>query len=236
RAITRGCKGVNMSRIGTALLAPAGLVALASAASAADLAPAYKAPPPVAPACAQFGGFYVGAFGAWTVHDWNWRDRDGWVGAANGGGAFGNTETSSKSGAGAGILGGWNYQARCTGVGAEADWTWGRINAPKTSTDGGIGIALDAASVQSNLKSYGTFRTRTGVVVDNVLLYVTGGFAVAKFDRLYTLVDVSAGTADAFNDSSTRWGGVVGVGAEWAAWGNFSIKSEFLYARFRNTE
>ncbi len=34
-------------------------------------------------------------------------------------------------------------------------------------------------AVSNNLQSFGTVRARTGVVVDNLMLYVTGGLAYA---------------------------------------------------------
>ena len=49
-------------------LATTALVALAAgSAAAADLPVAYKAPLPVRPACANFGGFYVGANVGWRL-------------------------------------------------------------------------------------------------------------------------------------------------------------------------
>src|SRR4249920_3698039 len=95
-------------------------IALASVtARAADMP--MKAPPPAVAGCAQFGGFYVGVHGDWAVHDWNWRDRDGWVGAMNGGGQFGVSEQSYKSGGGGGVQAGWNWQTHCAVFGFEAD-------------------------------------------------------------------------------------------------------------------
>jgi outer membrane immunogenic protein len=219
------------------ILAGVSVAAMAAASSsyAADIAPVYKAPPAFVPACAQFGGFYVGAHGAWNTHDWNWRDRDGWTGAMNGGGQFGATEESSKSGFGGGVQAGWNYQAGCTVFGIEADWTWTSLGNSKFSTDGGVGAALDTAQIDTNMKWMGTVRTRSGVVVNNLLLYVTGGLAYAKFNRTYTGIDIGVAT-DVFDDSSTRWGGVVGVGAEWALWNSVSLKGEVLYARFQDNE
>jgi outer membrane immunogenic protein len=96
--------------------------------------------------------------------------------------------------------------------------------------------------VTSRLRGFGTIRARSGVVVDNLLLYVTGGFAFAKFDRTASGAFFAGKNgcesfcAEAFEQSRTRWGWTAGVGAEWALWSNWSIKSEFLYARFQRDE
>jgi outer membrane immunogenic protein len=221
------------------LISTTAFVALAAGgADAADIPlPVYKSVAPVH-ACAQFGGFYVGGHVGWAYHDWTWQDRDAWSGAGNGGAstAGGPSISGSKDGVTGGVQGGYNYQTGCTVLGLEADWSWTNLNQAKVNTDSGIGTALDIISVSSNLKSFGTLRTRTGVVVDSLLIYVTGGFAFAKIDRVYTSSDLSPpATFDVFNDGSTRWGWTAGVGTEWALTNAISIKSEVLYARFSET-
>ena len=41
--------------------------------------------------------------------------------------------------------------------------------------------------MSSKLDGFGTLRLRTGIVVDNLLVYVTGGLAQARFDRSQTV-------------------------------------------------
>ena len=97
-------------------------------------------------------------------------------------------------------------------------------------------LPLILISVSSNLKWFGMLRTRTGVVVDSLLIYVTGGLAYAKIDRVYTSSDFTPpATFDLFNDGGTRWGWTAGFGTEWQLTNVFSIKSEVLYARFSET-
>jgi hypothetical protein len=99
-------------------------------------------------------------------------------------------------------------------LGFVADWSWTNLNQTKINTDGDVGTALDVISVSSNLKSFGTLRTRTGVLVDSLLIYVTGGFEFAKIDRVYTSNDFSPpATFDVFNDGSTRWAGLSPAGS-----------------------
>ena len=158
-------------------LATTALVALAAgSAAAADLPVAYKGPAPVVrPACAQFGGFYIGAnvgAGYATAHR---NDDDGYF-VDNAG------HTTYGTGWNGGVQGGYNWQRGCTVFGVEVDWSWG--SAKSTFNDNpNVGYA---ESIDSNMKSFGTARTRTGIVVDDVMIYVTGGLALANFCNTYT--------------------------------------------------
>jgi hypothetical protein len=66
------------------------------------------------------------------------------------------------------------------------------------------------------MRWFGTVRARTGVVLDNVLLYVTGGLAYARFNRDFTVLENGPPPVSAvFSSSRTRWGWTAGVGSEW---------------------
>ena len=101
--------------------------------------------------------------------------------------------------------------------------------------DGDAGTQ-DAVSVESKMKWFGTLRTRGGIVVDNVLLYITGGLAYANFNRNITVFEDAPATTASFSADNTRWGWTAGAGFEWAFAPNWSLKSEFLYMRFKNDE
>ena len=96
-------------------------------------------------------------------------------------------------------------------------------------------MARDTLTVRSEINSFGTLRTRTGVVVDNLLLYATGGLAWAHVKSSWTAVNTLVAT-ETFGTSDTRWGWVAGVGTEWAIAPNISIKSEALYLKFDDNE
>ena len=173
-------------------LATTALVALAAgAANAADLPVAYKAPPPVRPACANFGGFYVGGNVGWGYYDHRWNDRDAWS-SENSDDLQRSNVASSNSGFLGGVQGGYNWQSGCTVFGVEVDYAWGKINNDTLETDGDVGINTDSLTIQSRLRGLGSLRTRAGVVVDSVLIYVTGGLAFADFSRTYTQTDLNA--------------------------------------------
>ena len=65
-----------------------------------------------------------------------------------------------------------------------------------------------------------------------MLLYVTGGLAAAQFDRTWTFFQDAPASTAVFGQNRTRWGWTAGVGTEFAIYGNWSLKSEFLYMRF----
>ena len=90
----------------------------------------------------------------------------------------------------------------------------------------------DSVTVTSKLQWFGTLRARTGIVVDNLLLYATGGIAYANFDRSWAFFEDVSATTTTFTSQKTLFGWTGGVGTEWAWTPNWSIKSEVLYMRF----
>jgi outer membrane immunogenic protein len=210
------------------------LVALAGgSAGAADLAVKARPMPPPPPACAQFGGGYIGANVGWGIYNYNYHDKGNLVQTIDDDLPTNAHLTDDRWNAGVQI--GYNWQSRCTVFGIEADWSWTNAKASDTFFDGDGGTQ-DALSIESRMKWFGTVRARTGVVVDNLLLYVTGGLAYARFNRDFTVFEDAPATAAVFSSSRTRWGWTAGVGTEWSFAPNWSLKSEFLYMRFVDDE
>ena len=136
----------------------------------------------------------------------------------------------------AGVQGGYNWQFRCTLFGIEADYNWTDIDHDFVRTGTGpLGATL---TVSSSLQSFGTLRARSGVIVDNLLLYVTGGLAYANTERSVALAFPTAPQFNhgPFSDEKTRWGWTMGFGTEWSFATNWSLKSEVFYARFETEE
>jgi outer membrane immunogenic protein len=216
------------------ILATAAVVALgAGSAIAADMAPVTKAPPIARPACAQFGGGYIGINGGWGYYNYNYHDKGNLVQTID---ADLPTSVNLKDdnwNGGAQI--GYNWQSGCTVFGVEADWSWTNLK-PSDNFFDGDGGTQDSISLESKMRWFGTVRGRTGIVVDNLLLYVTGGLAYAKVNRNLTVFEDAPATSASFSSSHTRWGWTAGVGTEWAISGNWSLKSEFLYMRFRDDD
>lgn len=219
----------------TFLISTAFVGLAAGSAMAADMP--IQAPPIVAvPACAQFGGFYLGGNVGWKYYKHDWKDKDNFGFGVIGLDHVGDG-TESDNGWTAGIQAGYNLQFHCTVWGIQADWNWTNAETDTFWTDFPT-ANQQTFSYKSDEKWFGTVRTRAGVVVDNLLLYVTGGLAFAKFDRdfLYTTPFFAGTQAQAFSNSDTRLGFVVGVGTEWALSPNWSINSEILYMGFERDE
>jgi outer membrane immunogenic protein len=122
--------------------------------------------------------------------------------------------------------------------GVEADYNWASIKNSSYETDGGLGLALDTLTLESKLRAVGTLRAKTGVVVDNLLIYFTGGFAYGDFRRNQVVTNFVGlvNTPDAFSYSDSKWGWVAGFGTEWAFHPNWSLKSEVLFHRFETND
>jgi len=212
-------------------LATVSVVALAGSALAADM-PVYKAAPVVAaPACAQFGGFFVGGNVGWKYYNNDWKDKDNFgynlVGIDSNGDGL-----ESDNGWTAGAQVGYNFQWHCVVWGVQADWNWTNVSVSNTFFDDPYYPDDGSFAYSSKEKWYGTLRTRSGIVVDNLLLYVTGGFAWAKFDRGLSFAYPDDDIYEAYSSSATKLGFVVGAGTEWSLNQNWSITSEFLYMGF----
>jgi outer membrane immunogenic protein len=207
------------------------------AATAADLP--RKGPvaaPIVRPACAQFGGFYIGGNVGWGFYDHTFNDRDH-LGATIDDGLPASI-SGNDGGVNAGIQAGYNWQRGCTVFGVEADWSWANNKFSEFQLDGdqAPGGITDSVNVESRLRWFGTARTRAGLVVDDVLLYVTGGLAFAKFDRTWTFFQDGGPSTAVFSSDKTRLGWTAGVGAEWQFAPHWSLKSEVLYMRFEQSD
>jgi outer membrane immunogenic protein len=185
-----------MKRVALALL----LASIAGAACAADLpasnAPIAKAPAVVTPAI-NWSGFYIGAMGGYAKE--NTSDPLG-----------------LKGGFGGGTVG-YNWQFGTFVAGIEADGAFGNIANSATASGVAVSAKVDAV---------GTVRGRFGVAVNQVLLYGTGGLALAD-----TKVSASA-MGIGVSESKTQTGWAVGAGIEWMLLPRWSLKAEYLYRSF----
>ena len=207
-------------------------VMLADAAGAADVPGRGYPPPPLAPRCANFAGLYVGGSVGWGYYDHTFSDRDGLGQSIDSG--LPNSVNATANKVNFGPQAGYTFQLGCALYGFEADWNWTRLRVSEHSLDGGqggVGVA-DSITVTSRLNWFGTLRARTGVVVDNLLLYATGGIAYANFDRTWSFFEDVSATTTNFTSQKTLFGWTGGVGTEWAWNSNWSLKSEVLYMRF----
>jgi outer membrane immunogenic protein len=189
----------------------------AAPALAADL-PArvpVKAPPPVVVAVYNWTGFYIGVVGGWGRSEQQWTSTAG-------------VSTGKFRGNGGHVGGtiGYNWQTGQFVLGLEADGSWSGIDATNTTT-GGCAAAFPCTA---DLRWFGTARGRLGVAWQNVLFYGTGGAAFANIKNSQTALSPLA-TAD-----TTKFGWTAGGGIEVGFAPNWSVKAEYLYARFGQTD
>ncbi|MEA2936682.1 MAG: outer rane immunogenic protein [Alphaproteobacteria bacterium] len=215
------------------LLAIITLGAFASgSAMAADLpvrAPAYKAPV-IAPVVSNWTGFYIGVHVGADRFDKDWfvpltpiNIAGGCPGcpAANGG----HRDNSWLAG---GQIG-FNYQVGAWVLGVEAQASATDLEGSNLSAIPAFGAA--GIRVNSKTDSVGTVAARLGWALGGqTLLYVKGGGAWAH-DKFWTS---TAAFPIAQSVTDTRSGWVVGVGAEFAMSGNWSIKVEYNHMDFGN--
>jgi outer membrane immunogenic protein len=196
------------------LLATVALVALSSAASAADLAarPYTKAPPMIA-AIYDWSGFYIGANGGWGQAHRNPHIT-----------VLGTDVNLGSHDADGGTIGGqigYRWQASQWVFGVEAQGNWADFSGSHNLTVGGVPIPGTIG--RSKLESFGLFTAQLGYAWNNALLYVKGGAAVT--DNKYNVDVFGVNVLRSGND--TQWGGVVGVGLEYGFAPNWSVAVEY---------
>ena len=196
------------------LLATVGLVALvgvAAPASAADMAVKARPPAPVLAPIYDWTGFYIGANGGWgestTVGISLTRCSAPSLRAA-----AGVPEASSAARsviAGKPISGCLAWKPRAIG----------RISATRAKA-----CSFPALSTRTKTDGIGLFTGQIGYAWNAALLYVKGGAAVTS--NRFSIFDNPTGIELA-SASSTRWGGVVGVGFEYGFAPNWSFGVEY---------
>jgi outer membrane immunogenic protein len=208
--------------------AAAGIVCIASMASAADFP--VKAPPPApAPVPFSWTGFYAGVNGggSWGQQGTDFavagipvgsasHHLDGWLG----GGQIGyNWQTL-------------NWQNLNWVFGLEADIQGssqkGTVNFAHTMCVGAA-CTTGTEAFEHELPWFGTARGRVGVLApgDRWLVYATGGLAYGEIESNLSSTLPAVPTATSFNQTRAGW--TVGGGVEWAWLENWSGKIEYLY-------
>jgi outer membrane immunogenic protein len=191
------------------LLGTVALVAIATSASAADLAarPYTKAAPPMMVAMYDWSGFYIGINGGWGQS----RERYDWLG-------YSLVSANANGGTVGGQIG-YNWQAGSWVFGLEAQGNWADLS--KSYVDP-FNLAW---SVGTKVDALGLFTGRVGYAWNNALLYVKGGAAVADNNYWAAFNNVNFVSV-----SNTRWGADLGVGFEYGFTPNWSFGVEYNHA------
>ena len=180
-------------------------LALAGAASAADLPPAVpdtRAPVVVPQPLYNWGGFYLGAMG--------------------GGGWTTGQGPNLKGGFAGGTLGG-NAQFSNVVIGAELEGAWSGLKAS---------AAFGPFSATDNFQAFGSATARAGVAINNLLIYGKGGYAYSDYNQSLTLGGVPQAF---LLNGGHHDGYTVGAGLEYMFAQNWSAKVEYQYYDFGKT-
>ena len=130
----------------------------------------------------------------------------------------------------AGLLMGYNWAFGSFLIGIEADVSLTSIqDSQNNATRIAPLVTIPIAEFDTDIPWIATLRGRLGVLASpDVLLYATGGLAIAEVDQSYFFQDANR---DSFSgrSSDTKTGYAVGGGMEWALSGNWSLKGDYLY-------
>ena len=207
---------MRVLRLGVSAIA---LVAAGPAIAADVNALPRKAPAPIA--APPWAGAYVGIVAGGTFGNSNHFINQP---------TFAGPTTVDGYNVGGGLVGGtagYNVQTGSWLYGVEGDLSF-------VAAQGGVNDALPvfnpASFAETREHWLGTGRGRLGwVTPDNVLLFATGGFAVAGVEASITRPPV------AIAQTNTRWGWTVGAGAEAMLAPHLSAKAEYLYVNLQSS-
>jgi outer membrane immunogenic protein len=160
----------------------------------------------------DWSGFYIGGNGGWgqTRNCWDFLDVTGFAVASG---------CRERSG---GLIGGqigYRWQASQWVFGVEAQGDWADLSSQRVS------LFDPTLSLRTKTDGIGLFTGQIGYAWNQALLYVKGGAAVTS-NRFSILDNLNFG-AELASASSTRWGGVVGVGFEYGFTPNWSFGVEY---------
>ena len=227
-----------------------------TSAAAADL-PVFEPVPEaiLAPVSYDWSGFYLGVHGGY-----GWGDPDPELTiesdpALNPPCGECIATLIDREGSLDGFLGGaqigYNAQLDRFVVGIEGDASWSGIDGDEfvaTTLPAGVGgIGSRAVDFESQASAdvnwLATIRGRAGIALDRVLVFATGGAAVAEVESNYT-ISITGGTQPSglplpivgrtfgFGDDKTLAAWTVGGGLEFAATQHVTIKAEYLFMDF----
>src|SRR6516165_2085591 len=212
--IALGGNFMGMCRFSKISLVVAALLSTPVVANAADIArtPLYQAYP--VPIVYDWTGLYVGGHvGA------------GWTGGAGDGGFLGGGQA------------GFNYQSGQWVLGIEGQMSATTI---KDSTSVGFffapGLAFGSVTAESRLDWISTLAARAGWAFDRWLVYakVGGAWTHVSFDVSASVSSIAGSAIAAAWTDRTFSGWMIGLGAEYALWDNWTAKVEYNMMDFGN--
>jgi outer membrane immunogenic protein len=135
-----------------------------------------------------------------------------------------------------GVQAGYNYQLSSWVLGVEADFQYSAIKGSFTVSTPGNNFVGATTTLEQQMKWFGTARARAGyLIADPLLLYATGGLAVAHISESATFL-LNNGDSVGGSSSAVKTGWTVGGGAEWAFARQWTLKAEYLHYDLGKTE
>lgn len=130
---------------------------------------------------------------------------------------------------------GYNWQKCNTVFGIEGEFNYTDVDRPFSVNL----LNINLFNARSTMDWYSALKLRTGFAFDNLLLYLTGGIALANIEHTGTNntfgIPQLAGLVT-MNNSDTRFGWVAGAGTEYALTNRITWRSEVTYTRFEESE
>lgn len=119
-------------------------------------------------------------------------------------------------------------------LGVAGDMSWMGLDGDDCVEIGGCTGAADDSYADADVNWLATLRGRAGFTTGSLLIYGTGGLAIAEAETSITNVD---GLGDPTrSDSNTHLGWVIGAGAEFKVTENMSLGAEYLHVDLGNEE
>ena len=216
------------------ILSTVALSALALPALAADLPSRTMAPMLSAPPALTWTGLYVGAIAGygWSSSALNGASTDGGDGTV-----IDNNYNLRSTGLVGGLQGGYDWQlGNNLVVGVAGDFTFGGLKKNVCAEDGILSGAGSCASPDASTTYLSTkidwlssIRGRAGYAFNNLLVYGTGGVAMAGVKATYTN---NNGLGDNDHASQNLVGWALGGGIEYKLLQNVSVGVEYLHMDF----
>ncbi len=199
---------------------------LSGHALAADIdARTYTKAPAIAAGISDWSGFYIGANGGYgwgEARHQNLTSGGGYFSDFTGG-AFPNTQRIRPDGAVYGGQFGYNWQSAGWVFGLEGQFDGANL----TRTDDSIYFP-GITALRSKVDSFGTVTGRIGYALGEVLPYVKGGYAAARFNT----TDFDTTNPTTLSHSDWRSGYALGAGIEWKFFPRWSVAVEYDYMDF----
>jgi outer membrane immunogenic protein len=143
------------------------------------------------------------------------------------------TGSATATGFIGGAQAGYNWQVNQAVFGLEVDID-GLSGNPTLNGAGPLNLAPNTFTMTNSVKAQwmATVRPRLGVVFDRTLVYATGGLAMADIRYTQTYADTLSSGFGTSTTTTVQGGWTAGGGIEQLIWDRWSVKLEYLYAKF----